>query len=341
MRHYYMGTYTPEYPRWADSFGLGYIGVHLFLLLSGFCVAWAYVGARQQPFVAREYIRRRATRILPAYYVALAISLLLAPAAMDWSYARLLLVHVTMLHNLSTDTVMAINGVFWSLALECQLYLTFPIFLWASRRRRLVSALALALGIQLAYRVVVAMLWGTDYNDATMVLPWSVVGRMFEFGLGVWAAQVIALGGPARWRWARALPLFAVVSFAGAILAKRTLGVSSPVTDLCFTVGFAALLLQASRAGTWTRRMLECRPLVFVGAFSYSLYLVHGFVLHWLCPAIAALPLSATVRIAMFVPASIAAIAVSYGFYRAVEKPAMNYFGRKRSVRDRDLARGV
>jgi hypothetical protein len=36
MRHYYMGTYTPDYPRWADALGLGYIGVHLFLLLSDF-----------------------------------------------------------------------------------------------------------------------------------------------------------------------------------------------------------------------------------------------------------------------------------------------------------------
>ena len=43
VRHYYMDSYGPGIPRWADVCGLGYLGVHLFLLLSGFCLALACV----------------------------------------------------------------------------------------------------------------------------------------------------------------------------------------------------------------------------------------------------------------------------------------------------------
>src|SRR5215208_4516862 len=109
LRHYYMAVYNDGLPRWFDALGLGYIGVHLFLVLSGFCVAWAYVGPKARPFAARDFFYRRATRILPAYYVALLIALLLSPRLLVKDYAVQVVTHLTMTHNFFEGTVLALN----------------------------------------------------------------------------------------------------------------------------------------------------------------------------------------------------------------------------------------
>jgi len=136
LAHFYPRAYSFGLPRWADCFSLGYLGVHLFLLLSGFCVAWAYLGSPPRPFSVADFAKRRALRILPAYYVALLISAALA--APDYGaveFARQLLVHAVMLHNLSPSTALAFNPPFWSLALECQLYVCFPLMIVATGSR--------------------------------------------------------------------------------------------------------------------------------------------------------------------------------------------------------------
>ena len=142
-------------PRWADIFGLGYVGVHLFLLLSGFCLSWAYVGDAPRPFKGREFLIRRATRILPAYYVAMVISAILAaPHTSALGLTWQLLTHATMTHNLFRSTVLGLNGPFWSLALECQLYVLFPLMLLGLLRIGSVGTLALVLLLQTVFRVV-------------------------------------------------------------------------------------------------------------------------------------------------------------------------------------------
>lgn len=134
-------------------------GVHLFFVLSGFLLFMPYVrailGGQPLPPV-RAFYRRRALRILPAYWVCLAILVLLGlPAYASPSGLLNIGLHVLLLHNFDPATDMGIQGVFWTMAVEAQFYLVLPLIAWAlarlaapqrSRARLLAGIAALALG---------------------------------------------------------------------------------------------------------------------------------------------------------------------------------------------------
>ena len=336
LRHVYMNAYTAATPRGADLLGLGYLGVHLFLLLSGFCVSWAYVGARPRPFQVREFAVRRAGRLLPPYYFALAVSLGLALPLSLSEATRQLAAHLTMTHNLFPGTVLALNSPFWSLALECQLYLTLPPILWGFRRFGPPRTLLVILAIQTAYRIGVAHRFGTDYNALTFVLPWGVLGRDFEFALGVWAATLIGRGSLARWPAPASAGLpWAALPLAGAGLwAKHALGVTSPLTDLCWTLAFFALLLASGRAGSGLTRLFSWPPLAALGVISYSVYLTHDPLLHLLCRHLPS-GVDGPARLALLLPLLALTIGLGAAYYAFIEKPAMRFFhpARRRAVK--------
>ena len=330
LRHYYMEIYEYGLPRWSDVLGLGYLGVHLFLLLSGFCVSWAYLGTKSKPFELSEFVMRRATRILPAYYVALALSVALfgrhlGAGELVWQLAT----HLTMTHNFFFDTVLALNGPFWSLALESQLYVFFPFLLLGFRRIGVFATLAIVLAAQLAYRFW-ALRFGTSYSEVTFVIPWGVLGRLFEFGLGMWGASLVARDAPARAPlWVRiALPVAMLVAFVAARGVKSRLGVTHPLTDCLWTIGFFCLLLSGSTRG-WATRLLSYGPLVRLGVASYSVYLIHALVLGSVTRltlqiadgALHPLLLTPVVFGVTLIPC--------YAFYRVVERPAIDYFRRR------------
>ncbi len=103
----------------ASLFSSGYIGVNLFLVLSGFCLYWPFVkgGARREPTLW-EFAKKRCRRILPPYYVTLALfgAPLFLVALRHHSYRDLgfavnwLLLHIFMLHNLNLDYVVRVDG---------------------------------------------------------------------------------------------------------------------------------------------------------------------------------------------------------------------------------------
>jgi peptidoglycan/LPS O-acetylase OafA/YrhL len=331
LRHYYMHAYDRGFPRWADILSLGYLGVHLFLILSGFCVAWAYVGPKARPFDLKDFAYRRATRILPAYYIMLLIVLL-----MDTKYEGMTLIgqiasHLTMTYNFLPDHVLALNGTFWSLALECQLYLFFPLLLFSARRWGMGVTLAVVFVFQTAFRVF-ALRYGTAFNDLTFVLPWSAFGRLFEFTLGMWAAIIVAhrVDRPLPVLFQRALPFVTLIALAGGALAKMRLDVTHPMTDLCWSIGFVGMLLCGQPGMGYWARFLAWRPLVFVGVASYSIYLVHSVLISYVIgfcfaltqhrvPPIWLMPLPVLLNILICLP-----------YYFLVEKPFQNFFARLR-----------
>jgi peptidoglycan/LPS O-acetylase OafA/YrhL len=160
LRHYYMQTYHLSFPRWADVFGIE-VGVRLFLTLSGFGLAWSYIGPKQRPFSTKDFFFRRCARILPAYYVALLLAVVLAlpmpPGELLWQVVT----HATLTHNWFSETVIGVYGPFWSLALEFQFYLFFPFLLAGFRRFGVGKTLLGILVFHLAFRIY-TMRYGTD-----------------------------------------------------------------------------------------------------------------------------------------------------------------------------------
>ncbi len=188
---------------------IGYVGVDLFLVLSGFCLAWPFMrdhSYRDRMSVGRFWMRR-VRRIVPAYYasiiVVVAISIgfdYLIPSRLTMSaphfakdtFVRDLWPHLLFVHNFFVDRVSAINGSYWSLALEFQLYMLFPIVLEATFRWGPWRVLGLALAIQLAYRIFLESYVPTGLNQFEFILPKAMLGRIVDFACGVAAAQLVA-----------------------------------------------------------------------------------------------------------------------------------------------------
>lgn len=335
LGHYYVRAYEVGLPRWADLLGFGYLGVHLFLILSGFCVSWAYVGPSARPFALADFASRRALRILPAYYVALVMAAYLNGSDLGHSeLAWQVLTHLSMLHNLFPSTVLGLNAPFWSLALECQLYLCFPLMLWGTRRWGLGVTLGLVVLAQTTFRLAI-LRYGTGYNDTTFVLPWGVLGRLSEFAFGMTGAMIVSHGSmqraPSLFR--SLLPLGILVLFLCARWSKVHLGISHPLTDAAWSAGFFCVLICASQTGTVSHRVFSQRWLVNLGVFSYSVYLVHELLLSRIMSRLLMTPMFRAHPLAFMPVVLVPTFAAGYAFYRLIERPAIELFARRRRAR--------
>ena len=268
----------------ASLLGFGHVGVNLFLVLSGFCLYWPFVkgGARREPTLW-EFAKKRCRRILPPYYATLLLfgGLFLLTAlhhhrSADVRYIlHWLLFHAVMLHNLTPEYILSVNGSLWSLGLEFQLYILFPILVEAYRRFNARGVLLTVLLACTAYRLFVAREHGMTDDGYGYALAYSVFGRCFEFALGMFSAMLVA-----RWHQEQKSPLrladyLLLVLLGAAAALDGRYGKSEMLTDALWGVLFAALLLAASRPGSMAHRALSHRALVSLGICSYSVYLIH------------------------------------------------------------------
>jgi peptidoglycan/LPS O-acetylase OafA/YrhL len=110
----------------------GWSGVTLFFVLSGFLLFMPYAKAllfAQRWPSARSFYLRRALRILPGYYIALSLLILLAhPQYLQPDHLGDLGLFVTLLMDSTRQTYQQINGPFWTLAIEWQYYMLLPLF---------------------------------------------------------------------------------------------------------------------------------------------------------------------------------------------------------------------
>lgn len=300
----------------------GYQGVSLFLVLSGFCLAYPALRRRaageQQWFSASTFFARRCLRILPPYYAALALSV---AAVLVWRHTGRaplpafgtldltpgnLLTHLFLIHNFS-PYVYSINSPFWSLALEWQWYWVFPLVLALSARFPRVTPMCL---------LVIAALWQGWLHDIPALMSW-LPGRIFEFSAGVAVAQCFVrktLPHPAVSVCAAVAAVFLAEGPFGTILGD--VGLYQPL----YGVAGAALLLAACRPGPM-QRVLSARWLVRLGVMSYSVYLVHRI------PIDIIIALSPRWMLVSYlnVPIGIACgFVAGYAFHHAVERPCLH-----------------
>ncbi|MBK7271884.1 MAG: acyltransferase [Actinomycetales bacterium] len=181
--------------------GFGGAGVDLFIVLSGFCLTLPLTRAGTAALSSinvRGFFRRRAFRLLPAYYAALAavIALELIPAIRPALVAGDLtgldvITHLTLTFPLSAATIGAVNGSLWSIPLEATLYLGFPLLLWLASRRGISAVVLATLGI--------AAVWGLVTMSAIWPLPggWLPAAdkylppRWLGFAMGMYAATQV------------------------------------------------------------------------------------------------------------------------------------------------------
>jgi peptidoglycan/LPS O-acetylase OafA/YrhL len=276
----------------------GHLGVDVFFVLSGFVITQSLAARREAslPGLLRSFYGRRVKRLLPALLVCVVLSslfalLVAAPGAAHISASLhtgvAALFGVANLHLLAQSTdyfspAAELNAFThaWSLGVEEQFYLLFPLLLWFGwlRRfplgsRRLAGWMAFLGGASL-----LAWLWslGRDPNLAFYSMP----TRFWELAAGVLAylgvARVQGLCGR-RGRLADGLTL-AALALLLLVLAGADARTYPELATLA-VVGLTAALLPALRPGQLAHRLLTLGPLVFVGLISYSLYLWHWSLL--------------------------------------------------------------
>ena len=265
-------------------FSGGYLGVDVFFVISGFLITRLILEELQtMSFSLSGFYERRARRILPAL---LLVSLITVPFAWLWLPAEHFL---DFAESLAAIAVLSPNVLFWSesgyfdaaselkplihtwsLGVEEQFYLLFPLLILALHRVKSIS-----LSVCLASLAVVSLSLAQHvvYRDPAagfFLLPF----RGWELLAGSLCAVKPArlAGWPAR--VADAAAAVGLVTLAGCFLAYDQ-SVPTPSLATAIPVAATALILLSARPDTLTSRFLGLRPLVNVGLVSYSLYLWH------------------------------------------------------------------
>lgn len=259
----------------------GSTGVSLFLVLSGLCLYLPYAGGRQGRFSSRDFFRRRMRRLLPAYYVSLALVLIAhvvtkgnfgLPAYSPQEYAVQTVTHATLTHQLFPETFYGLNGAYWSLGLEWELYLTLPLLILAAVRFGLSRVIISVFAATAVWRLGIFAAMQTGALDpagpwANVVLPNFFLGRWSEFALGMLAAEMF------RTRRLRVRPPLVLGAFLAGALALAF--PDNPLNHMLYGVVFFTLVLTVLSEDNVVARAFAWRPLVAIGVMSYSLYLVH------------------------------------------------------------------
>jgi peptidoglycan/LPS O-acetylase OafA/YrhL len=280
LHHCYLMSY-PTYPyntgpRWLAWLLYGHLAVVVFITLSGFSLAVAPARKNWQLGGKARFAHRRAWRILPPYWAALLFSCIIAwavvpqpgSAAPD---AKAVVIYGALLQDVFGSAVP--NGAFWSIAVEAQLYVVFPLLLLMLRRFG-------ATAMVVAVTAVVAVIGLLAPHIAAVHLLMRLTPQFAAlFALGLATAGIIRTSDRIRalpWQW---LALVAVLPPL-AVLVVRSSGwwdAEHFWMDMAFGPAIALLLAAVAtrRAGTIVR-ILDSRPIRRLGSFSYSLYLIHA-----------------------------------------------------------------
>lgn len=272
------GYPTNHAPFWAAGFIYGRFAVVAFIVLSGFSLAVSPARAGWSLGSVREFARRRAWRILPPYWAALAFSLLMTwfvVAQPGWPLPTEKSIVVNGLLVQDISVVPSPNRAFWSIAVEAQLYVVFPLLILAARRLNAVAMVAFVTAPVVALGIADA----ADVPATTNLVDQTTPDLAALFAIGVAAASILTTTERRRawpWHWialALAVPALALIAGTGSVwTADHFFWVDLALGPAmgCFLAAVAT-----GRPGQLIR-LLDARPLRHLGSFSYSLYLTHA-----------------------------------------------------------------
>lgn len=306
------------------GFSGGFVGVDIFFVLSGYLISSILLhDLAQGQFSLGRFYERRARRILPALFLVLLVCLPLAGWLLlphEWVEFGQSLIAVNLFASnilfwLNTDYFAATAETIpllhtWSLAVEEQFYVLFPLllwWLWAKARSYLWPVMGLLLVLSLGFS---EWFWRQSIEANFFLLP----SRMWELLLGVLCALYLQKHTPLTGLSAEIMSVAGLIAIVTSITLLHS-GIPFPsVYTLIPTLGTVALILSNSQ--TLVSRLLSTKVLVGIGLISYSAYLWHQPLF-----VFARLASPDTLSIGLLLGLCVLTLVLAYASWRWVEQP--------------------
>jgi peptidoglycan/LPS O-acetylase OafA/YrhL len=251
-------------------FRFGGSGVANFFVVSGFCI---HVSFKRKPDWPGFFVRRF-FRIYPPYAIAVLLFALVVP----WTRISFSLFdavqlgsHLSLLHNLNSRTFFGFSPAFWSIAVEAQLYLLYPVLLALVSRFGWKRTLIYIAVLEIALRGVCSVLLVTK-GAVPLWLTGIPMMYWFSWSIGAAIAEAYVSG--------RSVPFAnqSLVFWGGIALASTFAKPLASFSFLFFALmtatAIAKLLLRPERTPSFFPPFLS-KYLQTVGLWSYSIYLLH------------------------------------------------------------------
>ncbi|WP_066733264.1 acyltransferase [Cupriavidus sp. D384] len=343
---------------WANvPFPAPKIAVDVFMVLSGFLMAYT-VSARSDkepmaqprnwiPFYVRRYFR-----LAPAYYLSLGLAVLLAgeyltgyaelralnPAAWqgDWVYDPMrtqytfsnILLHLSFLFGLFPTYSFSTFLPDWSLSLEIQFYVAFPI-IYVAMRRFGAARIAVALAV-LCYLVK----WGIDEAIGASVMSFYYEPSLLFFRLPIFLAGVLVFEatrpGLSQLRQAGYIAL--AIAFCFKMIDIYKIQVFWLVVPTALMAVFVLPYAPIASRLHWLSKICRSRLVTFLSDVSYPVYLFHGFFLAIVGSRIGHAAQAAGYSLAVgtigiWIAVFVLTTCFAYVVYRAIELPGIRIGG--------------
>ena len=325
----------------------GKSAVAVFIVLSGYSLMLPLSTAPDGKLRGglRQFLARRARRILPPYYAALGLTMLFsalwklaaAPHGADWNWipdgtysGHNITLHLLLLHNFSPRFITAIDPPTWSVAVEWQIYFVFaallvPIWQRFGNRGALLFSLFVGLTPPLLFP---ACRINQSHPPYVLLFTLGMVAANINFAKGALLSKLCD-----RLAWGPIAGALSACFLAVILLApfdRRTqemAGVPTWLMDVlvgaaaaCWLVYFTRVVL-AGRAPGVALRLLHAPALTWISVFSYSLYLIHFPILDRLSFLAAQFHLSVNAQLGVLLLVGMpVTIGCSYLFHLAFER---------------------
>jgi peptidoglycan/LPS O-acetylase OafA/YrhL len=337
-------------PMFRVVYALSWIGVELFFVLSGFLITSILLETTSREGYFSRFYFRRFWRIVPVYYLVLTVTTFVFPVIFSemitpqmadswrghapWYYAFLANFMMLKMNDLPKDPV----TVAWSLAIEEQFYLVWPLVVLGFRRWRPLKILGALLAFSIGLKAVLLMQGWGDYSFY-LFTPTRIETLVIGSALAVaWHHGWIK----SNWRFARVGCVSAVLLIAIHLLSLISDGedglglVGSALGSLTYYlligVMFAALIgFLLTQPNSGFSQILQKRWLCQLGVWSYSIYLTHNLINHGLAQSGLTFGLLGSNVLGFGFHAALTvavAVSVGYALYRFVERPIMSWRDR-------------
>ncbi len=301
-------------------------GVQLFFVVSGFLITWMLLrelDERSTIDMGRFYLRR-AARLLPIFFAYLLVGYLLLTLRrqpVDWGAIGSSVVYLINYYQAFTGAPTHYLSHCWSLAVEEQFYLIWPLALVGLRARRVrleVSLTLLILGVWLL-RPLLMLGFGVSeiylYRALETRADHLLIGCLLAVLLRqpLWQSRFDAA---ARHWWS--IPLLigllaAVSTYLHPNVALK-FGLAFALEPVLLALLIPLMLIAASGQG-WVARLLNLRPLVLIGQVSYGMYLMHPFITQPIYKRVEAMSSSSALGVAAALAGSVGLAYLSFRFF--------------------------